>query len=190
MDGWRSEQGGGHCAGVRGWPLHGEGAWGPRLGGGGSGRREWRVDEGGWTRVHAHLDLRFPWAPEDFEVSPVDSKCFPRLAVQICKTFRGTFPKSGGSGIGRMAGIRARRVAVASDGRRLTASTAGLLKVRAISGTLPTGSFPGLPSGQRPQVDYLVALFCLKTKNTHCIQITKVSLPPQPPFLMRQGRGN
>lgn len=79
-----------------------------------------------------------------------------------------------------MAGIRARRVAVAFDCLRLAASTAGLVKVRAISGTLPTGSFPGLPSGQWPQVDYLLALFCLKTKNTHCIQITKVDLTPHP----------
>lgn len=47
--------------------------------------------------------------------------------------------------------------AVASDAGRLAASTAGLVKVRAISGTLPTGSCPELPSGQRPQVDYLVA---------------------------------
>ena len=79
-----------------------------------------------------------------------------------------------------MAGIRARRVDVASDRPRLVASTAGFVNVPAISGTLPTGSFPGLPSGLRPQVDYLVALFCLKTKNTHCIQITKVALPPHP----------
>lgn len=49
--------------------------------------------------------------------------------------------------------------AVASDAWRLAASTAGLVKVRAISGTLPTGSSPELPSGQRPQVDYLVAPF-------------------------------
>lgn len=88
-----------------------------------------------------------------------------------------------------MAGIRARRVAVASVSLRLAASTAGLVEVQAISGTLPAGSFPGLPSGQRPQVDYLVVLFCLKTKNTHCIQITKVAHSP-PPFLIRQGKGN
>jgi hypothetical protein len=65
-------------------------------------------------------------------------------------------------------------------GRRLAASTAGLGKVRAISGTLPTGTFPGLPSGQRPQVDYLVALFCLKTKKHTLYQITKVALLPHP----------
>lgn len=48
--------------------------------------------------------------------------------------------------------------AVVSAAGRLAASTAGLVKVRAISGTLPTGSCPDLPSGQRPQVDDLVAL--------------------------------
>lgn len=107
---------------------------------------------------------------------------FPFLLFKSVKMYRGMFPKSRAPCFGGIAGIRARRVAVASDGLRLAASTAGLVKVRAISGTLPTGSFPGLPSGQRPQVDYFVALFCLKTKKktTHCIQITKVAVPPHP----------
>lgn len=43
--------------------------------------------------MHTHLELASPSAPEDFEVSPVDWKCFPRLAFQICKTFPGMFPK-------------------------------------------------------------------------------------------------
>lgn len=95
MGGWRCEEARGPRAGVRG-----EGAWGARGGG-----REWEegvgegagARRGGWTCVHALLELAFPSAPDDFEVSPVDLKCFPRLAFQICKTFREMFPKPWGS---------------------------------------------------------------------------------------------
>ena len=60
---------------------------GGSLGGEAGGRREWeegarrapgRVEPGAWTCARAHLDLASPPASEDFEVSHVGSKCFPR----------------------------------------------------------------------------------------------------------------
>lgn len=141
-------------------------------GGGGVGEGPGRAEEGGWTCTRA--------SGASCSLGAADSKCFPRLAVHICKAFRERSPSPGLRESGGWLVFGARRVAVACGRQRLAASTAGLVQVWAISGTLPTGSFPGLSSGQRPQVDYLVAFFCLKTKNTHCIQITKVALPPHP----------
>lgn len=98
---------------------------------------------GGWTCVHAHLDLAFPLYSGTLRFSPFCSKCFSRLAFQICKTFRGTFPKSRAGRVGTIAGIRARRAAVASEGRRLAASTAGLVKVPGNFWNSSHGKFSG-----------------------------------------------
>lgn len=87
---------GGHCAGVAVASAEGGGK-------GGRGWREWEEAVGRARgalmredgRVQAHRERADPSAPADSEVSPVDSRCFPRLAVQICKTFGECFLSPG-----------------------------------------------------------------------------------------------
>lgn len=141
------------------WPWGGrgrrdQGLDGARARRGGRGRGDPR-----WACAHA-CGSSFPLGSRNLRLLlSVSKRIFPiRPAFQICEIFQGVFPKPG---LGESAGllVSGEAAAVASDAWRLAASTAGLVKVRAISGTLPTGSSPELPSGQRPQVDYLVAPF-------------------------------
>lgn len=122
---------------------------------GGRGRGDPR-----WARAHA-CGPSFPFGQQEFEASPFSfKKNFPlRPAFQICEIFQGVFPKPRLGESAKDCWYPGEAAVVASDAGRLAASTAGLVKVRAISGTLPTGSCPELPSGQRPRVDYLVAPF-------------------------------
>lgn len=143
-----------------GWTWGGRGPRDQGLGGalsqeGGRGHGDPR-----WACAHA-CGPRFPLGSRNLRLLlSLSKRIFPlRPTFQICEIFQGVFPKPGLGESAKDCWYPGEVAAVASDAGRLAASTAGLVKVRAISGTLPTGSCPEQPSGQRPQVDYLVAPF-------------------------------
>lgn len=160
---------------VGGWCSEGRGATAVQGGarGRGVGVQEW--EEGWGPRARGRGGRTCTRASgANGSLGAADWERAPRLAVQLCAAFRARPPSPG---------LRAR-----ADGRGAgrpgpaeLAASPGAGEVRARLELVPRGGVRAA-SRSAPQIDYLVAFLfvCLKTKNTHCIQITKVALLPHP----------